>query len=576
MLAARREFALTPGGGIGRILATYPTPTTRTHPPPHCCRKESPRRRGRPEGKKIVPHCMHGKEAQVMQTTQRAVGISLRQLFPDGRLLHGRDIRIQSCTADPRGVQPGDLFVALETRDFDGHERVGEALRRGAAAVVAERLLPIPAPLCLVDDSREAYGRICHELAGRPAHRLRTIGVTGTNGKTITSLLIAAVLRTASQTTGTTTTIAYDDAAEQAVASSTTPPAAELAEWLSRMVANGCENAVLEVSSQALAEKRTAGVAFDVAVLTNVRRDHLDYHGSLQNYRRVKKRLLEQLKPQGLAVLNADDPASRKWLPHLRCPVLTFGLHTPAEVSATVVERHAGEQTFLVTAGDETAAVQTRMFGDHHVYNCLAATAVGLALGLELTTIARGLESLQQIPGRLEPIVCGQPFGVYVDYGRSPDALAVNLQALRQVTPGRVLCVYGADPERDPAERPLLGRVVERTAHWGIITNDNPRQAEPLQLAHDILDGYDRPARAHILPDRAEAIRWALGEARAGDAVLISGQGDQPVPAVGDETWCCDDREVARQWLQDVGARLDYEEPQPPILAFPRGAELVN
>jgi UDP-N-acetylmuramoyl-L-alanyl-D-glutamate--2,6-diaminopimelate ligase len=433
-------------------------------------------------------------------------------------------------------------------------------------------------PLCLVSDSREAYGQICQELAGQPARRLRTVGVTGTLGKTTTSLLIASVLRAASQTTGVTTGIEYDDGVEQTPANHTTPTPPELAEWLSRMSGHGCVNAVLEVSSRALAEKRTAGVEFDVAVVTNVRRDHLDYHGSLHNYRRVKSQLLQQLKPGGLAVVNADDPASRRWLGKLDCPTLTFGIHTPAEVTATVIERQACEQVFLLTAGSETAAVATRMFGDHHIYNCLAAAALGLAWGLELTTIARGLETLTQVPGRLEPVVCGQPFGVYVDAGCSPDALAVSLKALRQVTDGRVICVYGADGRRDPAERPLLGRVVERNAHLGIIANHNPGREQPLQLAHDILDGYERPARAHLLPDRAEAIRWALGEARAGDAVLISGKGDQCYQRIGDDEHYFDDREVARDWLQEVGAELDYtqEEPAPRIFAFPRGVELLN
>jgi UDP-N-acetylmuramoyl-L-alanyl-D-glutamate--2,6-diaminopimelate ligase len=463
------------------------------------------------------------------------------------------------------------VYVAVTTADWNGHDSdaVAAAVRHGAVAVVAERLLPVEVPLCLVPDSREALGVICQELAGRPAQHLRTIGVTGTNGKTTTSLLIASILRSAKQVTGVTSTLGYHDGYDHAAAQRTTPEALELAEWLTRMVDNRCTNAVLELSSQALAEKRAAGIDYDVAVLTNVRRDHLDYHGSVKTYRRLKASLLRQLRPAGFAVLNADDLTSRKMLPDLDCPVLTFGLHTPAEVTASVVERRAGEQVFLLAAGKETAAVCTRMFGDHHVYNCLAAAAVGLGLGLDLTMIARGVEALTRVPGRLEPIVCGQPFGVYVDYARSPDALAVTLKALRQVTSGRVICVFGADADRDPAERPLLGRVVERHAHRGIITNNNPRWEEPLQIAHDILDGYERPARAHLLTDRAEAIRWALGEARPGDAVLLAGKGDQQVQVVRDEARFFDDGQVAQQWLQEAGATIDYAESTRQILPFP-------
>jgi len=252
------------------------------------------------------------------------------------------------------------------------------------------------------------------------------------------------------------------------------------------------------------------------------------------------------------------------------------GMRMPAELTAEVVERYAGEQTFLLTAGNETVAVQTRMFGDHHVRNCLAAAAVGVVLGLDLTTVARGLESLAHVPGRLEPIACGQPFGVYVDYARTPDTLAVGLRALRQVTSGRVICVFGASPDGDPAERPLLGRVVERSADLGIITGDNPQWHPPLEIAHDIIDGYHRPARAHVLPNRAEAIRWALGQAEPGDAVLIAGKGDQGGQMADDEEWCFDDREVAREWLFEVGAKIDYGQETSKAIPFNHGVQFAN
>jgi UDP-N-acetylmuramoyl-L-alanyl-D-glutamate--2,6-diaminopimelate ligase len=251
-------------------------------------------------------------------------------------------------------------------------------------------------------------------------------------------------------------------------------------------------------------------------------------------------------------------------------------MHLPAELNATVIERHAGEQTFLLTAGNETAAVQTRMIGDHHVHNCLCAAAVGLVAGLDLTTVARGLETLDHVPGRMEPIVCGQPFGVYVDRARTPDTLAVTLRSLRQVTTGRVICVFGADAGRDPSQRPLMGRVVERGADLGVITNDNPRGEQPLQIAHDIIDGYDRPAKSHILPDRAEAIRWALSQAGPGDAVLIAGKGDCKYQVVDNRRQYFDDCEVAKDWLDDVGAQIEYEEPQRRLLPFVTCSQSVN
>lgn len=511
-----------------------------------------------------------------MQKTTHRNHVSLREFFPDSHIFGGRDIHVSSCSDDLRRCRDGDLFVALDTADQDGHVLADEAVRRGAGAVLAERCLPVDVPVCVVPDSREAYGQLCQQLAGEPSRQMHTFGVTGTNGKTITSWLIASIFRTAGRRTGLISSVAHSDGRQPVAASRTTPAPQNLADWMVRMRNAGCTESVLELTSRALAERRVAGIQFDVGVLTNLRRDHLDYHGSLQNYRHAKSRLFQQLKPDGVAIINADDPASKFVLQHINHPVLTVGMHLPAELNATVIERHAGEQTFLLTAGNETAAVQTRMIGDHHVYNCLCAAAVGLVSGLDLTTVARGLEALDEVPGRMEPILCGQPFGVYIDRARTPDTLAVTLRTLRQVTTGRVICVFGADAGRDASQRPLLGRVVERGANLGVITNDNPRGEQPLQIAHDIIDGYNRPAKSHILPDRAEAIRWALSQARPGDAVLIAGKGDRKYQVVGNHKQFFDDCEVARRWLQDVGSQIEYEEPQRRLLPFVTSAQSVN
>jgi len=511
-----------------------------------------------------------------MHTSTRAPRISLREFFPHSHIVGSQDIRISSCCDDARRCRPGDLYAAVQTAGADGPLAIEEALRRGAKAVLADRFHPVNVPICVVADSREGFGRLCQHLAGNPSGRMRTVGITGTNGKSTTAWLLDSIFRAAGQRSGLISSIAHSDGLERAVAARTTPPAPELATQLAQMADRDCGTAVLEVSSRALAERRIAGVELDVAVLTNVRRDHLDYHGSIFNYRRIKSRLFEHLKPDGAAVVNADDSASRFALQRLDRPVLTIGLHSPAELTATVIERQAGEQTFLLHAGDETAAIQTRMMGDHHVYNCLSAAAAGLLLGLELTTIARGLEAVDSIPGRLEPVVCGQPFGVYVDAARSPDTLAVALRTLRSVTPGRVICVFSSGATSDPSHRPLLGRVVERTAHLGIITDDNPLERRSLQIAHEIIDGYDRPARAHVLPNRAEAIRWALAQARPGDAVLIAGKGERRYPVNRHERQLGDDRSVARQWLHQVGSQIDYEEQAPRVISFAARAPLAN
>ncbi len=485
----------------------------------------------------------------------RTRGISLRELLPGARLGGGRDIRVTSCSSRPEQVEADDLFVLLPDEDRTHEAQVHTAIARGAKAVLCERPSSIDVPTCVVSNAREAYGHLCQALAGNPSRRLRVVGVTGTNGKTTVAALVRSVLNAAGHPAALVGTPNQNTASPEAPIAYRTPSAVELAQGLAMAEAEGCSHAVVEVSSQALSEYRTAGIDFDAAVLTNVRRDHMDLHGSVLNYRKVKGRLLSQLAEQGFAVLNADDPASESYLNKINNPTLTVGQHRPAELTATVVERHRSEQTFLFEAGNETVPVRTRMVGDHHVTNCLLAAAVGLIYGVDLPTVVRGLEKVERVPGRLERIECGQPFSVFVDYARTPDTLAAGIRALRRITSGRVICVFGAEGEREKDQRPLLGRVVERAADMGIVTNNNPGHEQPLSIAHDILDGYERPGKAHILPNREKAILWALEQAKPGDSVLIAGKGDETGQRVGDEIHLCDDRQLVRNWLYEVGVK---------------------
>ncbi len=494
----------------------------------------------------------------MQQIFNSTTGISLREIFPDARMFGGDDFRVQSCSSNWQSCRPGDLYAAILGPDDDGHDQAHQAIRRGASAVLAERLLPVSVPVCVVDDTREAYGRVCQELVGRPSQAMRTVGVTGTNGKTTTAALIASVFQAADWPLASTSSLGRFDGMDVRPAGQTTPTPAELADFLARSLANGCSHAVLEVSSTALAQRRLAGVELDAAVLTNARRDHLDYHGSVLNYRKAKARLFEHLKPGGFVVINADDPASEFFLSKLDQPVLTIGMRRPAELTATIVERHLSEQTFVLTAGNESVPVRTQMIGDHHVYNCLVAAGVGLVMGMDLATVVRGLESLDKLPGRMERIECGQPFGVFVDNGRTPDRLANALKALRRVTRGRLICVFGAEEHGDANNRPLLGRAAERHADVAIIASCGAGTEEPLSMAHDILDGYDRPAKARVMPNRINAVHWALEQARLGDTVLIAGLGNRTYQIDSEPGRLFDDRQLARDWLYTVGAEIDY------------------
>jgi len=479
--------------------------------------------------------------------------ISLRRLLPEADFLGPGDIWVASCSCDSRRVVPGDLFVALPGSTYDGHDFASEAASRGATAVLAQRPLPgIALPICRVPNTREAYARVCQALAGGPSEHLRVIGITGTNGKTTTSCLVTSVLSTAGHYVGLVGTLGGFDGLDFKDSTMTTPPPDELARWLARMVANGCSHAVLEVSSHALDQSRVAGIRLDAACVTNVRRDHLDYHRSILDYRMTKSRLFEHLSGEGFAVINADDPTSASYLPDICGPVLTVGIRSAAEISATVIERYVSEQTFLLTAGSETIPVRTRMIGTHHVYNCLVAAAVGLAYGVDLATVARGLEAVEHVPGRLQRLECGQPFGVFVDYAHTPDALSASLATLREVVDGRLICVFGAGGDRDRQKRPLMGRAVEKGADVAVVTTDNPRTEDPHTIQDAILRGFQRPEGVRLIPDRTEAIGWALSEAQPGDCVLIAGKGHEKYQIIGTERIPFDDRVVARQWLYQM------------------------
>ena len=479
--------------------------------------------------------------------------VSLRDLLPDVEILGSDDIHVSGCTCDSRRIVPGDLFVAIDGSLHNGQEFIADAAINGAVAIVAEKPISgLATPVAVVPNVREAYGRICQALADHPSREIRVVGITGTNGKTTTSCLLAGILTAADYQPGLLGTLGYLDGKLIEDSQWTTPPADELATWLSRMVANGCSHAVMEVSSHALDQARVAGVEFDAACFTNITRDHLDYHRTLDHYRRAKAKLLDHLSGEGLAVINADDPVAAGLLSQIDGPVLTVAIDSPAEITAIPIEQFPNEQTFLLTAGTETIPVRTRMIGKHHIYNCLMASAVGLTYGIDLPTIARGLESAGHVPGRLERIECGQPFSVFVDYAHTPDALSCSLKTLREVTRGKLACVFGAGGNRDLHKRPLMGRAVAAIADRALITTDNPRMEDPSKIAEQVLSGFGKGSSVEVVLDRVEAIHRALRSAKPGDSVLIAGKGHEIEQIVGDERIPMDDGQIAADWLRDV------------------------
>lgn len=499
-----------------------------------------------------------GKEASVLLSHQNNIGaVSLRYALAKAKLFGSSDIAVTAVCTSPEDVRPGDLYVAIVNDETDGHDGVAQAVEQGAGAVLTERLMPTSVPVATVSDTREAIGALCHQLAGEPCTQMRTVAVSGSNGKTSVSRLIDAIFRAANQTVES-----WDDCSSRSAPMS----APEATAWLHELARKNIQNAVVELSSSELAERRPAGMTFDAAIVNSICGADLSRHGNFKNYQKAQKRALSLLKEGGVAILNADEPGFDEFAAGVESPTITFGIHGDADITATVIERHASEQTFMIHVGDDCAPVRTTIIGDHHVRNCLAATAYGLLAGLDLAVIVCGLESISAMPGRMERIECGQAFSVFVDGAQSPHRLRTVLKAARHGATGKVHCVIGCDSRLPEDVRPLLGRVAEVGADQVVFTSDNTGATPPLQIAHDMLDGVERTGKILVRPDRKGAIEHVLTTAKPGDAVVIVGKGDRNGQWIGEQWSVFDDRDIARKMLYAGVHEIDQAAEQRPRL----------
>ena len=466
---------------------------------------------------------------------------------------------VSSVTDDSRRVEPGSCFVALPGLRHDARRFVPEAVRRGATLIVTEGepLATVAVAQVLVPSARESLARLADTYYGHPSRGLLLVGITGTNGKTTTSYLVEALLRARGLTTGVIGTIQYVLGTERRPARQTTPDALELQSLLALMRARGIRGVAMEVSSHALALSRADALAFDVAVFTNLTQDHLDFHGTVAEYRRAKRRLFELLarspKPRRTAVINGDDPSAGAMVDGLGLSVLTFGRGEGAQVRAV---DYASTVDGLSMTADTPAgrlALTSPLIGEHNVMNLLGAVATGLALGLEPAAIGGTLATVGAVPGRFEQVRAGQPFLVVVDYAHTPDALERVLTTARKLTGGRLGVVFGCGGDRDRGKRPIMGGIAARLADRVWVTSDNPRSERPERIIDEIIVGVRgagvAPGRYAVEPDRSRAIRAALHWAEAGDTVVVAGKGHETHQIVGSDVLAFDDREVARRIL---------------------------
>jgi UDP-N-acetylmuramoyl-L-alanyl-D-glutamate--2,6-diaminopimelate ligase len=476
------------------------------------------------------------------------------------RLLQGStNCPIAGITADSRKVEPGWAFVAIQGTKADGYTFIAQALARGAVVLVVDRPVDVTsaAPVtCLhVADTRRALAQLVAAFYGHPSRQISLIGVTGTNGKTTSTFLLEAVLQAHGLSPGVIGTVTYRYAGHEWPAEQTTPAADDLQRLLREMLEAGVSHCAMEVSSHALAQDRVWGCEFAAALFTNLTQDHLDYHQDMSAYYAAKARLFTTYRP-GVAVLNGDDPAGAKLLGESLAPVITYGFSPEADVTVDHLDSDATGIGLTVRVHGDRRSLHSRLIGRHNVYNILGVLATATGLGLDLGRTVQGIEALPTVPGRFERVDVGQPFSVLVDYAHTDDALRNVLQAARGITAGRIIVVFGAGGDRDRGKRPRMGRVAAEYADIAVITSDNPRTEDPMAIIQAIEAGYRQVGQAsqyQVVEDRAHAIHEAVGLARPGDMVVIAGKGHEAYQLIGGKRFAFDDRQVAKQALQELG-----------------------
>ncbi len=467
---------------------------------------------------------------------------------------------------DSRRVKPGYLFVAMKGEATDGNRFIDQAIAAGAVAVVSDSASEAEresVAWARVPHGRRALARVSANFYGKPAERLANTGVTGTNGKTTTSFLIESILNVPRKRTVLIGTIEYHVLGKVMPAPHTTPESLELNRMFAEALKNGATETVMEVSSHALEQQRVYGVPYDVAVFTNLTRDHLDYHGTMESYFASKRILFEGCgtdRPR-VAVINVDDEYGRELVKFSKkkgSEVITYGLAS-GDFSAKNVDIGLKGTRFDLAMPDRVLPMWSPMIGRVNVYNIMAAAAAAWVRGCSEDLITSGIAALQNVPGRFQPVIAGQPFTVVVDYAHTDDALK-NLTALAREfvskpgVKGRVIIVFGCGGDRDRAKRPLMGEAAGRGSDFVVVTSDNPRSEDPMAIINDAKPGVEKTKTEFVVePDRRKAIDLALHRAQAGDIVLLAGKGHEKTQTTRDGVFAFDDANVARELLSEMG-----------------------
>ena len=475
----------------------------------------------------------------------------LALLLPEAKII-GDDVEISGIEHDSRKVAAKNLFVCMEGSHVDGHDFIPQAVSKGAVAVLSAKKIftpPEKISALIINDMQKALAVIVPYFYDYPARKMRVIGITGTNGKTTTSYMLREIFLKAGLKVGLIGTIQILIGEKSFPVQNTTPNVIDLQKILAQMLAEKVQVVVMEVSSHALAEHRVAGVDFCAAIFTNLTQDHLDFHGTFENYLRAKTKLFDMVSrgKNKTAIVNADDPSAEEILRHCRCKKISYAVKNFADLRAEEISLRQGGMNFFLAP--EKISLSLQVTGLFNVYNALASIAAAQAENIRPDVIKSALENFRSVPGRFERIFSDAPFEVIVDYAHTPDGVKNVLQTARQITQGKIITVFGCGGDRDHSKRPLMGSLAAKFSDVIIITSDNPRTEDPEKILDDIVSGLGEKNFERII-DRRAAIFRAIELARAGDIVMILGKGHETYQILNTGTIHFDDREVAKEAIE--------------------------
>ncbi len=459
-------------------------------------------------------------------------------------------LEITGISYDSRKTKPGELFVAVKGFETDGHKFIPKAVANGAAAILCEDAPTDGTPYVKIRDCRLGLALVSREFYGNPAGEMKVIGFTGTSGKTSSTHIMKHVLETmAGAKVGLIGTNGNMIDERVLHTEHTTPESLELHQLFRRMKDEGCTHVVMEVSSHSLTLERVAGIDFDVAVFTNLSQDHLDLHGTMEAYAAAKKKIFSQCK---IGCVNVDDERGAYMMEGAACPFLRYtAKDKDAELLAEDARSTADGVSFTARYGGESAQTKLAIPGLFSVYNALSVLAACLALGMSLRDAAAGISSAKGVKGRMESVPTDGDYSVIIDYSHKPDALEKALRALRPVTRGRLIVLFGCGGDRDRLKRPIMGRIAAENADLVIVTSDNPRTEDPMDIINEILPGVESGQTPYkMICDRIDAIRWAIDNAAPGDVILLAGKGHEDYQVIGHEKHHMDEREIVAEWLE--------------------------